>query len=70
MDTLWKYFNQDLNDKSVWEELIKDKEYNPDKIGSYILTVLGYEVKHYLKGDVSVKDKDGKILYYSDLPSY
>ena len=53
------------------ETLCRDSEFDPTSIGFHILRALGYKVKKYHKGDISVTDpKTGKLLYFSDLPDY
>lgn len=53
------------------EALCRGCKFNPTEIGIQILRALGYEVKEYLKGDISVTDpKTGKLLYFLDLPDY
>ena len=45
-------------------QLCEDYDYNPEQIGIAILRACGYIVKEHLKGEVSVKDPCGSLLYY------
>ena len=51
-------------------KLCSDKGYDPVEIGCAVLSSLGFDVKRYLKGDISVSDNLGNLLYFSDLPDY
>lgn len=46
------------------KNLCASYQYSPDKIGAAILEACGYNVKFHLKGEVSVTDQAGNVLYY------
>jgi len=46
------------------ENLCASYQYRPDKIGAAILEACGYEVIFHLKGEISVEDRAGNLLYY------
>lgn len=46
------------------KNLCASYQYSPDKIGAAILEACGYEVVFHIKGEISVKDQAGNILYY------
>lgn len=52
------------------KKLCSDYKYDPTAIGCAILQACGHDVTKHLKGDISVKDKAGKLLYFSDYPDY
>lgn len=58
------------NQITLAKKLCVDCEYSPEAIGCAILEFCGYTIKKYLKGDISVKDSNGELLYFSDLPDY
>ena len=52
--------------KKRMEHLSNEYQYDPTRIGCAILRALGYEVKQHLEGSISVKDENGRFLFYSD----
>lgn len=61
---------EDIGRRAVLLKLCADKGYNPTDIGCAVLAICGFDVKRYLKGDISVSDNLGHLLYFSDLPDY
>lgn len=51
-------------------KLCADYGYDPTQIGCAVLKACGYEVRRYLKGDISVKSSDGQLLFFTDYPDY
>ena len=51
------------------KKLCRDCGYDPTEIGCKILTACGYDVKKYLKGDISVSS-NGSLLFFTDFPDY
>lgn len=66
----WANPGVDWNSKSNWEKIFENSGYSPERIGCYVLSTLGYHVKQYLKGDISVQDDEGNMLFFSDLPEF
>ena len=52
------------------KKLCEDCDFNPTVVGSNILKAEGYEVIQHLKGDISVRDRNGKLVYFSGLLDY
>ena len=51
------------------KKLCKDFKYNPTEIGCAILRACGYKVHKHLRGDISVKDSDGNMLFSQTIPN-
>lgn len=60
----------DGSTKEKAKKLCKDYDYDPTNIGTAILRACGYDVKVHFEGDISVKDKQGKILFFQNIPYY